>query len=662
MRKGQVTLFIIIGLVLVIGTFITVAVYQNWLVFRPPSQQTSSNPDTQIKPVLSMIEQCQEHILSQGVRELLAHGGYIDPATHGIIALPPPAGNGFALTSTDTVAYWRFIQGGQEATKEPLLYDIGPDAVANQLAAYVDAHLDSCVDFKTLSGYDIVAGNHTSQVTFTADATTVTTTWPLTINLTSAVAHRDAFQATIQAPVQSLFNTADETVQGLRDIKVPEGRMLAWLAIYATPGTTLPPMDGGLQTTWDFAPYTLSKGRPALEDVEQRMAQSLQVIGSKDWQFVQTTNSETVNQLYLNSLLAIPDQAPNTTVRFSADPAVPQYWAVNGNPVVAVPKVSQPPSAISWLVPPIVDESFRYDLQFPLIIRLQKDGYTLTLGYQVNIKDNHALEAGQLVRSNQQDYCTGAGGRDVRIHVTPESTEATVSYTCGSETCPLGTTDHGLLLTTLPSCASGTIEASANGLFGDEAVVASDPTLPAAKIEMQLQQPRPVTIQVETRAVQQLPNGTYTLATNAIPSVDGHVILSRHGTPYTVQANSGDTISLVPGTYDVYVVGIDNYSNETPFQIPAQHKCVKVAGVITIKCYDIPEVNMTAIPVLYADYSGQRAVTITSVPDTLDVIAAGMDPAKLQTVDDLGYMGALFNLSSTISPQDAVKSVFKTIS
>ncbi len=77
-RKAQVTLFVIIGLVLVIAAFIFFAFYT------PVSQEDQllksvQDVDATIKPIKIYVESCLQAVSLESLKILGEHGGYIDP-------------------------------------------------------------------------------------------------------------------------------------------------------------------------------------------------------------------------------------------------------------------------------------------------------------------------------------------------------------------------------------------------------------------------------------------------------------------------------------------------------------------------------------------------------------------------------------------------------
>lgn len=77
-KKAQISLFVIIGLVLVIGVFL-------FFVLQAPKSQEAQlldsvkDADATIKPVQDYVESCLESVTLESLQLLGAHGGYIDP-------------------------------------------------------------------------------------------------------------------------------------------------------------------------------------------------------------------------------------------------------------------------------------------------------------------------------------------------------------------------------------------------------------------------------------------------------------------------------------------------------------------------------------------------------------------------------------------------------
>ena len=179
-RKGQITIFVIIGIVLLImgyGVFLLVK-----SAGQAPEEAAAPVPE-EFKPVQNYVEACIHSIGIEGIRKLGEHGGYIEPLNPAInpiklkyIESDKSASDLVSIggTSDTLVPYYIHVPG--RATPENFNYYSaapGPEVIEYQLARYVEAKLPACLgNFRELedSGYEVsTAANPIVQVAMQGD-------------------------------------------------------------------------------------------------------------------------------------------------------------------------------------------------------------------------------------------------------------------------------------------------------------------------------------------------------------------------------------------------------------------------------------------------------------------------------------------------------------
>ncbi len=659
-KHAQITLFIILGLVLLLTVVLSVALFTDFIDFRPPGDQVITHIPTELQPLLMLVEQCQAGIAEEALSTLLSQGGYLNPELQGIFSGYPPTGTGLPLDDENVIAYWHYIRNGELQSSQPPLYGTSARSVSQQVAIYIDQRLDDCVAWDVLPSYEITAQQPVSRLEFRQGQTDVITRWDIQAQTTTGTVRFDSFTATIDAPVELMFNAADELITEFQEYRVPELRTLDWLALYATGTNDLPPLAGGLQNTFRINVYPLGPAQNDLSDVLHYQAESLQVIDSRDWQIFQVEDSEAINDLYLQGLLTLDAPVEDMKIRFSTSQDFGLRLLVDGNPGVAVPTITKPPGPLAWMMPPIVDYTFSYDITYPLLVTLEQNGYILNFGYEVNIRNNLPMGFSEQHPEEEGSYCSLAGGVELELLVAPADQPASATYTCGGITCALGEVIDGRLETTLPTCAQGTLNVYAEDLYADVVSLSSQADDAPITQNVQLFEEREVTVRVEEREVRRSIEGDFELSDNSLLTA-ADVILIRQGSPYVVIPDESGKALMVPGTYDVFVIKILEYPEDAPFIIPAERRCEDagfIGNLITSsddRCADIPQINFSALPVVYLELSGNNGLFVPQVPETLVLRAAGFNPANMLVVEDTEYIGALFELAETITPQEAAR-------
>src|SRR3989338_8774084 len=155
-KRGQVTIFIIVGIFVVIA-FAAVMYFTQTRVEQGVSTAAepivADVPETFI-PLQTYTENCLSQVGKQGLLLLGQQGGYIDPSVLGEFSVSDPTeGNGIDLSSVK-VPYWYFNQNKNDdsaiafRSHRPYLYaaDDPELSIEAQLGRYVKQQISSCLN------------------------------------------------------------------------------------------------------------------------------------------------------------------------------------------------------------------------------------------------------------------------------------------------------------------------------------------------------------------------------------------------------------------------------------------------------------------------------------------------------------------------------------
>ena len=186
MKKGQVTLFFILGIVIVI-------VIGSMLVLSSNNQGAKLPSDT--KAVQQFVEQCLKETTSTGIALIAWQGGTI-------IVPQFPGGvehKGF------TASYGYFEGVNMLPSKEEIL--------VVHLEPWVEDHLDYCInDFSAFSG-SIIAKERVIETEYTAKGVLVNMNWPIEIANLGSKSTLEKFQVEIPLKLGELMDYAHELVE-----------------------------------------------------------------------------------------------------------------------------------------------------------------------------------------------------------------------------------------------------------------------------------------------------------------------------------------------------------------------------------------------------------------------------------------------------------------
>ena len=489
-KKGQLTVFIILGILLLIAVGLV-----TYLQLR--QAQTPDVPEIlvpkDIKPVYDAIASCVEESATRAVQLVGLQGGFVE--------VP-------AEISTNPNAYLQVDDQG--LFKIPLWYYEGKDRtpgielIQTQISRYVLEHLRSCLqNFDEFVDYKIEEqGNITVKTILAEENVIVRLTWPLTITHADKVLSQEDYVASVPVRLRKIWQLASATMQFEN-----ANRWFENLTIDLYAADTHVPTDGMTvdcqQKKWN------------LQDIKQRMQQTLQYnlpsirVENTDYiPFEATPETYAALQKFtLQDILAgkKPKHTPadafeynhmrmNVKVQPSDLKAVFEYspaWGMllNGQPNDGGRLESNLAFGSSFMKVLCINQwHFTYNMIYPvrMIIRdnkaLSGRGFVFQMAFPVIIHENEGERVNFGLRKfigfdTTTGFCDAtadvttdlrARGVEPGMLVGTELENANLTYECFDKTCDLGTTraDDGIyrLRTKLPlGCSNPFITAHKQG-------------------------------------------------------------------------------------------------------------------------------------------------------------------------------------------------------
>lgn len=189
-KKGQVTIFIISGILILI--LIIAIIYIASLTKESEAELTTKESfDVDSEDVRKFIDLCIQKTSYDGLKKLGKKGGY----TKGDDDIPP-------LIQYSGTSYWYYDQG----SIQPTLNQTGI-----RLERYIDSHLANCInnfeDFKEM-GYEVDFENPKSTVFYTIDSVNIRVNCPVNIKRLDFVKDYDKFEVNLNVRFREIFETA----------------------------------------------------------------------------------------------------------------------------------------------------------------------------------------------------------------------------------------------------------------------------------------------------------------------------------------------------------------------------------------------------------------------------------------------------------------------
>jgi hypothetical protein len=499
-RRGQIALFVIVGLVLLL--IVLLLLFRNSL-FGVNIQNTLEAQRT--SQVQSFVAGCADASLEKLIRQAGANGGYLDTSKlhHGpftwesdVVDFPP-----------QEVPYWSHLKqcsesaAGCEATEQPPLCKQGAPcpvkivlpnqapSVQEQLEQALPGEVATCLDgFKALADqYDIAQqGTVSATVLFVNGGVEATLIMPITITDKSSgkTALLREFPAKANVDLVRIYSMSHDIAQAERETSFLERLTLHLLAIYSGVDAPLPPMRD-LSILGQKRYWSRTQVEQLLQDEVLPWADFIQVpnaLGSfiPIWPSQNESAGLTAEeqQMYAGVFYYLYAKVNNETypdmkVKFFY-PETKPYLSINGGQELLKPRSVDVGGLLQKMLGLFInDYRFRYDLTYPVIVTVTDPGafggkgldwsFSLEADIRRNEPVNRTATATSFLLANAQVDLTSPQQlvrNTILLTTTDKHTGALlpgvrISYQCGDEFFIGQTNESGALVTRFPYCRYG---------------------------------------------------------------------------------------------------------------------------------------------------------------------------------------------------------------
>lgn len=462
-KKGQITLFIIIGIIMLLSIALIVFIKTQTTVFKPKLPVP-----TETSPIKNYIEAC--------IQKLGAEGADIIGTTGGYITFP----EGLA---DDRFSYIKFSP--LENGKNPYWYYRGErrippiERVAQDMNDYITENLKECVENLDIfrEQYNIEErGEIKTTTTLGDEGTPIKVVYPITIRdkLGVKITELDEFSVVVPYRIKTAYELAVNIMEAEEKQAKIEDLTIDLIAL----DNDIPYSD--IELRCDKRKWKISE----IEDkLKLLLRYNLPLIR------IDKTNYEPVpsDMPYLQShfVWAVTDMKyPDFRASFSYDEAWPMDFYVRPNNGDYIESGMQKGSqAISWLC--IQLWKFTYDIRYPVLATItdEKTGFSFSFSFNVIIDHNRANRQASGTSTfeftpsiTESEYCSNpaipmevASFDDVDGDHMPLA-GVNISFTCLRYTCPyLGTTAYkyggaqASVVAQFPFCSWGIIRGEKPG-------------------------------------------------------------------------------------------------------------------------------------------------------------------------------------------------------
>ncbi|MBW3021457.1 hypothetical protein KY328_00915 [Candidatus Woesearchaeota archaeon] len=625
-KRGQITLFIIIGIVLII-TVGTVIYFRQQAV--EPVVVEEVVPE-EVAPLKLFVEECMQQLGTRALELAGEQGGYVNPSSHGITynAEDSTEGNGIEFTSS-LVPYWYYLTSSNTCrgtcaftTARPSLRKgQGEPSIQNMVEQYVVDNMADCLNnFLTFEQYQVTptGGMQLSSVISPIDVR-FNLQYPIEIKIGDTTTDISSFTTSVDIALPEMYEVANELANSQGLYCFLEHDVLELLTAFGRADeNSLPPMsdmkfdDKGVIWFEDDVRYRV-------EDLLMSYMQMLQVQGSRNFHQIMvsedTKNSDIINRVYSNMI--IPISAPKYNVYFTYINDWPIYLSLGKGPVV------RPSSyTIPFLGFGMQKYNIGYDVSWPVVVEVNDPealggrGYSFKFALEGNIRNNVCLYSdfdpvefssisGASMLCDENKRNSGVVNLTVKDERGVPVVGAFVTF-MSDDQCPIGiTSEAGELAEKFP-VAIGSLSVEHPDYLETNIPFTTDLDKDG-EIEIVLQKSREVKFIILKKNYRKQPNWAFNnwqipLEYNEQALITFTRIGGTGDNEYITSASySGNqsgwgedypdeyfsTVELYPGEYDVEIALIDY----TPLNIPASSRSVK-SGLFKKSTINIPEINM----------------------------------------------------------------------
>jgi hypothetical protein len=468
-KRGQVTIFIIAGAVILFAAFF-VGYLQNDS-FRQKVESGlfgSVVVPEQAKGVVSAINNCMEALIEEGLGLLGSNGGYIEIPS-AILNNPRRV---LEFDENTKIPYW--VYGNKvdiPSTRE----------MEKELTDYVNARIGEC----DLSQFNLEEGfleESNLNVGITKKSVIVKLVSDIEVSIKGNVFDLSNYVfIEVESSLKKMYDVSRAIVNKElgSDLEAPLERFtLDLIAAYGLGNReSIPPIAG---TDFECSPKIWIKPevKKTIKDVLASSLIYLQVIGSD--------NFNVEPGFYESMTWNIGEDASGLDVNFLYYPEWPMFLDVFPSDGIVI-KGNRVVNAFPILFFCMNFYNFRYDLDYPIVVDLvDEEGYRFRFPLEVVMRDNYGRRRvfdNDFYEGTQTLFCDLNQRLSKEILVTSQTDNGVsldgsdVIYTCGGESCSIGKTDiSGELRSKFPLCYGGRLDLVKNGYLSSRQKLDVDTT------------------------------------------------------------------------------------------------------------------------------------------------------------------------------------------
>lgn len=513
-KRGQLTFFIIVGIVLLMGALFFLSSKTENVSSIISKKEAIEKTPVDARPVMETALDCLETVSVDNAHSIGTHGGFVDPydlASDGSrVALEsnsfkPTSGEAVDILSGVLVPYWHHNLGEGNcrarcvrASKRPALSG-DPLSIEAQLERAISRDFQACMeDAKPAlleSGYELTLKPAVTDVILTEEDFLVKTNAPIHILRSGNAYEIEDYQTRIDVPLKKLYNYAVDVTVFQQSYGFFELGTISLIASHTgLQEGQLPPLGETTSGRGKKRYWVKTEVKGQLKEILASYIPLFQVHPSLNFHAYDFGNAigNSIAERFvlpLGSTLENPDVRKfkdywgSIGVRFTYLPSWEIFFDVRGNGVNG-----ELISPRSWTTDfPMMeffetnDYEYYYDVSYPVLVTLEDPdalngrGYKFQFALEVNLQNNQDPQYYSDSPEGIASFSADAGGAltcnvnqrnspPMTIHTVDARTKkpidnVRVNYRCGMS-CTMGESEDGQLVTPFPRCIGGMVMGS----------------------------------------------------------------------------------------------------------------------------------------------------------------------------------------------------------
>lgn len=497
-KKSQVTLFMVVGLIIIIGGVIFFSLTKKTKEIGHEIKIIQEQIPVEFDPIRKYANDCAYSVGVEGLKIIGKQGGYISFTDKTLnkesfaITQNPTESDAVSFTSDSDlkIPYWWHLKSANSckgdckyASKRPELSKTD-NSIEKQLERYIDLKFKECLnDFEpfTEQGFKITeTGKIKSDVVIGSDDVAVVIDYPLRAEHQGSSSELRQFLVRIPVNLNKIYDLAAKITNLEIKHRYLEKHILNLLVAFSGVDKEKLPLMSDMQ--FSFGSTTSWQKTEIKNRITGLLASYIplfQVDGTYNYER-NLFNSELKQRLYDSTIIPVANSSfRDLAADFTYLDFWPTYFDLNCKGERCAPSSAN--SLISFFG--IQTYRFAYDLSFPVLVEikdpfaLNEQGYTFSFFLEGNIRNNKPMPVDfepleRAVLSEISLLCDTRTSGNVTVTVKTDTTkkpvdDAQVLYTIIDESCFIGQTGaDGTLTEKFPVGVGGVVNALKDGYIG----------------------------------------------------------------------------------------------------------------------------------------------------------------------------------------------------